>query len=840
MPQPVIRCAARRAAARKLRWRILHRRSNNSISGMAEHVRALVIGGGVVGCSCLYHLTRLGWTQVLLLERDDLTSGSTWHAAGNCPTFATSVGVMKLQQYSAALYRRLGAEVGYPINYHLTGSVRLAHTAQRMDEYRYVRGLAQANGIDYEILTPEGLKERYPLLELEDLEGALWDPLDGDIDPAQLTQAFATGARQAGARIQRFTRVTGLAQESTGEWRVSTERGEYRADVVVNAAGYRAGEVMALLGQYLPIITLSHQYLVTEDIPQLRSRSERLPLLRDPDVSYYLRQERAGLILGPYEHKAAPQWLAGIPEDFSYRLWPDELERLESYIEAACARVPALASAGIKRVVNGPIPYSPDGLPYLGPAHGLTNFFHCNTFSFGITQAGGAGKACAEWVVAGGPEWDLWALDPRRFTGYATKSYALARAVEVYENEYAPAFPFEERRAGRPLRCSSLHARLAAAGAQFGVRGGWERALWFAGTPGPVAATLSFRRKHEWSQAVALEVAAVRNRVGILDLPGFTKFLVEGPQAQAYLDELVCSRLPSEGRIALAYALDARAGILSEFTVTHLDAQRFYLVSAASAEHHDQDLLRRALPSAGGVHLTSLTAAFGTLVLAGPRAREVLAQVTASDLSNQGFPWLAARSIRIGAAEVWALRINYTGELGWELHAPLADLADIYERLVRAGADARISHFGLYALDSLRIDKCYRAWKLDLESGFSPLEASLGRFVDLTKARFVGRAALLAQSRAGPSWQFVPLILEQAGTADAPYCSSVYRDTERIGMVTSGVFSHTLGKSVALAYLRTAYAHAGTRVQIDILGERCPASIAREPLFDPENRRPRA
>jgi dimethylglycine dehydrogenase len=807
---------------------------------MAEHVRALVIGGGVVGCSCLYHLTRLGWREVLLLERDELTCGSTWHAAGNCPTFATSPSVMKLQQYSAALYRRLGDEVAYPINYHLTGSVRLAHTAERMDEYRYVQGLAAANGIAYELLAPDALKERHPFVQLDDLKGALWDPLDGDIDPAQLTQALASGARQAGARIQRATRVTGLAQLTTGEWRVSTDRGEYLADVVVNAAGYRAGEVMALLGQHRPIVTLAHQYLVTEDIPQLRSRAARLPLLRDPDVSYYLRQERDGLILGPYEHQAAPQWLAGIPEDFAYRLFPDDLERLESYVEAACARVPVLAHAGIKRVVNGPIPYSPDGLPYLGPAHGLVNFFHCNTFSFGITQAGGAGKACAEWVVQGGPEWDLWALDPRRFTGYATKSYALARAVEVYENEYAPAFPYEERSAGRPLRTSPLHAPLAEAGAQFGVRGGWERALWFAGMPGPVTPRLSFRRPEAWSQAVAAEVRAVRGAVGLQDLPGFTKFLLEGEGAAGCLDELVCSRLPAEGRIALAYALDARGGILSEFTVTRLDAGRFYLVSAASAEHHDEDLLRRALPAGGGVRLTCLTESHGTLVLAGPRAREVLAQVTACDLSNAAFPWLSARGIRIGGAQAWALRISYTGELGWELHARLPDLPGIYAQLMAAGAAFGITRFGLYALDSLRIDKCYRGWKTDLETGFSPLEASLSRFVDLRKAGFVGRDALLAQARQGPPWRSVPLVLEEAGSADAPYCAPVYLGEERIGTVTSGVFSHTLGQSIALAYLRDPHAAPGTRVAIEVLGERRAARVAREPLFDPENRRPRA
>ena len=807
---------------------------------MVEHVRALVIGGGAVGCSCLYHLTRLGWTDVLLLERDDLTSGSTWHAAGNCPTFATGYGLMRLQQYSAGLYRRLGAEVDYPINYHLTGSVRLAHSEERLDEYRHVQSLARANGLEYEILTPDALRERHPYVELEDLRGALWDPLDGDIDPAQLTQALASGARQAGATIRRFTQVTALTQRSSGEWRVGTNKGEYLADVVVNAAGYRAGEVMKLLGKELPIVTLSHQYLVTEDLPELLSRPGRLPLLRDPDASYYLRQERGGLILGPYEHRATPQWLNGIPEDFSYRLWPDDLERLESYLETACRRVPLLGRAGIKRVVNGPIPYSPDGLPYLGPAHGLTHFFHCNTFSFGITQAGGAGKALAEWVVHGGPEWDLWSLDPRRFTGYASPAYTIAKAVEVYQNEYAPSFPYEERPAGRPLRTSALHARLAVAGAQFGVRGGWERALWYRPAAHTGKTQLSFRRTHDWFGPVAQEVHAVRGGVGLADLPGFTKFLIEGPGARAYLDRLVCSRLPAPGRIALAYALDACGHIRSEFTLTQLAAGEFYAVSAAIAEHHDDDLLTQALPADGSVQLHRVSAEWGTLVLAGPHAREVLRQVSTADVSNAAFPWLAARRIEVAGVAVWALRVNYVGELGWELHAPDSALPGLYGELMAAGAAHGIRHFGLYAMDSLRIDKCYRGWKTDLESGYSPLEASLARFVDLTKEEFVGRKALLEESQQPPRWRLVPLVLATAGTADAPYCSSVFCDEERVGIVTSGVFSHTLGQSVALAYVRAEQARPGTQVTIDILGDQRRASVAREPLFDPDNLRPRA
>lgn len=806
---------------------------------MVERVRVLVIGGGVVGCSCLYHLALMGWTDAVLVEQSELTSGSTWHAAGNCPTFATSWSLLKLQQYSAALYRKLGEATDYPINYHVTGSVRLAHTRERMDEYRHVSGMARANGLPYEILTTAELRQRHPFVEVDDLLGALWDPYDGDIDPAQLTQALAAGARKRGARVRRFTTVTGLSQRPTGEWLVTTEKGDYLADVVVNAAGYRAGEVMSLLGQPLPIVTMSHQYLVTEDIPEFVQRgSQRVPLLRDPDVSYYLRQERSGLILGPYEHQATPMWLEGIPEDFSYKLWDDDLERLETYLEAAYRRVPVLTSAGIKRVVNGPIPYSPDGLPYLGPAHGLSWFFHCNTFSFGITQAGGAGKALAEWVINGGPEWDLWSIDPRRFTGYATRTYTVAKAVETYQQEYAPAFPYEERPAARPLRTSPLHCRLAELGARFGVRGGWERALWY-GEDGESPQTLTFRRDRSWMKSVAAEVHAVRNTVGLMDLPGFSKFMITGPGAEAYLDRLVCSRLPKPHRISLAYALNDKGGVVSEFTLTRLGPQTFYALSAASAEHHDDDVLSLALPEDGSVRIERLSERFGTLVLSGPRSRAVLSQITRTDLSNSAFPWLSAQTIEIGSAEVLALRVSYAGELGWELHVPTEHLAGVYEAVVRAGAPHGLRHFGLYALDSLRIDKCFRSWKLDLETGYSALAASLDRFIDLAKPDFVGKAALLEEKARGVSHRLVPLTLDTPGDADAPYCSSVFSGQEIVGITTSAVWSFTLERSVMLAYVKRELAVEGTRLAVEILGERRPATVGSEPLFDPENRRPR-
>ncbi len=659
---------------------------------MVEHVRALVIGGGAVGVSALYHLALNGWRESLLVEQNELTSGSTWHAAGNCPTFSTSWSALKLQKYSVDLYRRLAADPAYPINYHVVGSVRLAHTRERMDEFAHVRAMARANSIEYEMLTPQEMRDKHPFAETHDLIGALWDPLDGDIDPAQLTQALAKAARDLGATIRRFAKVVDLMQQADGRWRARTDKGEeIVAEVVVNAGGYRAGEVMALIGRKLPTVALSHQYLVTEDAPELAEA--RLPLLRDPDVSYYLRQERAGFILGPYEWQATPMWEETAPEDYAFKLGADDLDRLGPYIEDAMRRVPLLAKVGVKRVVNGPIPYSPDGNPYIGPEPALRNFFHANTFSFGITQAGGAGKALAEWVVNGEPSFDLWGFDRRRYGAYADFAYTRAKAIEVYQNEYAPAFPFEERPAGRPRKRSGLYGALKAKGARFGARGGWERAVFFdpkgvAGKP-----TLSFRRPRNFDALVAAEVAAVRERVGLLDMPGFSNYLVEGPGAPAYLDRLLCTRLPRKGRVALAYALSPKGGVFSEFTIARLDADRFMLFGAAAALDHDYDVLNASRPRDGSVKLGKDADALGTLVLAGPRARDVLNLVAADDVSDVAFPWLTWRHIEVAEVELMAMRINYAGELGWELHAPHEDLPAIYEAHMRSGRGLRPRRF---------------------------------------------------------------------------------------------------------------------------------------------------
>src|SRR4029077_4123105 len=555
---------------------------------MKSQTRVAVIGGGAVGCSVLYHLTRLGWTDVVLLERDELTSGSTWHAAGNCPNFSTSWSILKLQRHSTELYARLAQEVGYDINYHVTGSIRLAHTADRVDEFRHVVAQARAQGTDFELLSSAQIKVRHPFLELDDIRLGLWDPGDGDIDPAQLTQALAKGARDLGAAVYRHTRVTAIRELASGGWRIETTAGSIDAEYVINAAGYRGAEVAAMIGEYLPLVTLSHQYLVTDDIPELIERgTARLPLVRDPDVSYYLRQERHGLLLGPYESCARAHWLEGLPGEFAHQLFADDLGRIETYIEAACPGIPILGSVGVKRVINVPIPYAPDGNPLIGPAVGVRNFFHCCAFTFGIGQAGGAGRGIAEWVDTGEPDWDVWPLDCRRYLPFANRTYVLAKALETYQNEYGVGYPQEERRADRPAQTSPLYDRLRAIGAVFGARGGWERALYYARPDDPAGPEWSFGRP-QWHRAVARAGAAVANGVAALDLPGFAKFEIEGAGAAAWLGHMIAGQVPREGRTALNYFCSPRGGIVTEMTVSHLADGRFWLISAADGERHDE------------------------------------------------------------------------------------------------------------------------------------------------------------------------------------------------------------------------------------------------------------
>ncbi|HUF57497.1 MAG TPA: FAD-dependent oxidoreductase [Thermohalobaculum sp.] len=802
--------------------------------------RVVVIGGGAVGASCLYHLAMRGWTESVLIERDELTSGSTWHAAGNVPTFSASWAIMNMQRYSTELYRGLADAVDYPMNYHVTGSIRLAHSPERMQEFERVRGMGRYQGMEIEVCTPDELKARYPFLELHDLKGGLYDPYDGDIDPAQLTQALAKGARDLGARIVRFCPVRGVRRDGA-EWVVETDKGEVRCEYVVNAAGFRAAQVGAMFGRRVPMAVMSHQYIVFEGVDEVREWSEqaghKLPLLRDVDSSYYLRQEKFGFNLGPYERDCRAHWATPddpMPDDFSFQLWPDDLERLEWYLGDAMERVPVLGRAGLSRVVNGPIPYAPDGNPLIGPMPGVPQAFEACVFTFGIAQAGGAGKVLSEWVIDGGTEWDMWSCDPRRFGSWAGHDHCVAKAKEVYGHEYAMHFPHHAWPAGRPLLTSAVHGRMADAGAVFGAFGGWERALWHAapGDDTSEEATQTWARKGPWEPRIREECEAVRDGCGVIAIPGFTRIKVEGPGARAWLDGLTCSRLPPPGRIGLLYFPDARGRIVTEMSAMVHGPDDVGLITAAAAQLHDLEHLSRGAPD--GIAFSEHSDEVECLLITGPKAREVLGPLTDADLS---LPWLSVQLDCHVAGEPAALiRVSFAGELGWEIHCGRDGAPAIWDAVMGAGARP----FGMFALNSLRIEKAYRAWKGDLSTDYTVLQGGLERFVRWDKADFTGKAAMEREKGQGVARRFAAMTVE-AGACDAPYMSTLWRDGEVVGETTSGAWGYRVGRSVALGVVRADCARPGTALEVEIYGERYPVEVQGDgPLWDPANERLRA
>ena len=802
--------------------------------------RVVVIGGGVVGVSCLYHLARAGWGDCVLLEKDELTSGSTWHAAGNVPTFSSSWSLMNMQRYSAALYRGLAEEVGYPLNYHVTGSLRLAHGRDRMLEFERVKSMGRHQGMELEVLGAGELKAYYPFLETHGLEGALLDPLDGDIDPSQLTQALAKGARDRGALIARSCPVTAVRREG-GRWCVSTSQGEIRCTYVVNAAGYRAQEVGRMFGRAVPQVVMSHQYLLFETIPELAawsaSTGRKLPLLRDVDSSYYLRQEKFGMNLGPYERDCRAHWVSAadpMPQDFSFQLFPDDLARLEWHLEDAVRRVPILGTAGLSKVINGPIPYTPDGNPLIGPMPGVPDAFEACVFTFGIAQGGGAGRVLAEWVMQGRPDWDMWSCDPRRFTGYTAPAYCLAKGIETYADEYAIQYPRRSWTAARELRVSPLHGRMSSLGAQFTPYNGWERATWYAraGDDTTVAATQTFAREGPWQGAVREECLAVRDRAGILDLPGFSRFRVAGAGATAWLARLTTGSVPVPGRMGLAYFADAFGRVVTEMSVMCLAPDEFVLITAAVAQWHDREWLERHLPEGRAITITDLSDEFSCQILTGPAARAILAPSCDADLSA---PWLTHQEALIAGRPCRLVRVSFAGELGWEIHSALPDTQAIFGEVWEQGVPYGLRAFGMFALDSLRLEKGYRAWKTDLSTDYSVLECGLGRFIDWGKPEFLGREALAAEQARGSARRFVTLTVD-AQEHDAPYMSSLWHGGAIIGEVTSGGFGHRTGTSIALAMVRADLGAPGTVIEVEIFGQRCPGTVAPHPaLWDPQN-----
>ena len=805
--------------------------------------RVVIIGGGAVGVSSLYHLAKAGWTDCVLLEKNELTAGSTWHAAGNVPTFSTSWSIMNMQRYSTELYRGLAAEVDYPMNYHVTGSIRLAHSKERMQEFQRAKGMGRYQGMDIDILGVDEIKGRYPFLETHDLAGALYDPNDGDIDPAQLTQALAKGARQMGATILRFCPATGVSREN-GEWIVHTDQGDIRCEYVVNAGGYYAQRVGEWFkpygGRTVPMMVMSHQYLLFEEVDEVRDWSasvgHKLPLLRDVDSSYYLRQEKNGFNLGPYERNCKAHWVQPndpMPEDFSFQLYPDDLERLEWYIEDALARVPLLGKAGVSKVINGPIPYAPDGLPLIGPMPGVPNAFEACVFTFGIAQAGGAGKVLAEWITEGQTEWDMWACDPRRYTGYTDRDYCIETGMEVYGHEYAMHFPHARWPAGKDRRLSALHSRFQDAGAQFGAYNGWERPNWYAakGDDTSWEATQTWERQGPWAPRVAEECAAVRDTCGMIAIPGFTRLKVSGQGATAYVDSLTASRLPKPGRIGLCYFPDSRGRVLTEMTVMVHSDEEVGLITAGVAQWHDGEVLSRKAPE--GITVSDHSDQVECLIVTGPKAREIFAPLTDADLSRS---WLSVlEGVTLLGRAVTLVRVSFAGELGWEIHMSPADAPAIWDALREAG----VKPVGMWALNSLRIEKAYRAWKGDLSTDYTLLESGLERFIDWSKD-FPGKAALEAEKARGPKKRFTVIKVE-ARDCDAPYMSTIWHEGQIVGETTSGYWGHRVNASLSLAMIRSDLVQAGQTLEVEIYGERVKATVMGDgPVWDAANERIRA
>jgi len=811
---------------------------------MKTQARVVVVGGGVVGVATLYQLARLGWYDVVLLERHELTSGSTWHAAGLLPLFNMSYSVGQIHKHSVALYQGLEAETGQAVGFSQVSNIRLAMNQDRLDEYQQYAGVAETIGIEVKFLTPAEVLEIWPLCHIDGLVGAIQHPDDGYIQPADVTQAMAIGARKLGAEINRQTTVEGFKQMTSGEWLVKTNQGDIVCEHVVLATGNFARRTGAMVGLEVPVMPVEHQYIVTEPHPDIVKRhTDGLPelgVLREPDGSWYLREEGGGLLLGCYEKGAPICYTEGPDEDAEYELFPEDLDRLTPHIDAAIKRVPAFGEAGVKRVYNGAIPYTPDGNPIIGPAWGLRNFWLNEGHSFGITAAGGAGWQLAHWIIEGEPTIDMLGVDPRRFGAYASADYLQAKNEEAYASVFTIHYPDEERPAGRPLLQAPCYERLKSLGAVFGQKAGWERANWFAPSGTPQEDDWSFRRSG-WFEQVGVECRNVSENVGILDMTAFAKCRISGTGAEAFLDNLVANRLPKTvGRVRLCHALNSIGGVHGEFTILREAADSFYLVSAGGYQRLDHDWLWRHMPRDSSVQMINLTSAKGVLVVAGPKSRTLMQRVSDANFENGVFPWLSAKNITVGRAPVTAMRLNYVGELGWELHHDLEFQNQIFAALMTAGADLGLKPFGIRAMDSLRYEKSYRMVGTEISIEYSAYESGLDRFVHPDKGDFIGRDALLTRRERGNAHRFVTLEVHDVTDADALGNNPIYDGSDLVGRATGGNYGFRVGKSLALGMVHPELAAVGTELRMKILGTEHRVTVIPESPFDAKNERSRA
>ena len=807
--------------------------------------QVVIIGGGIIGCSLAYHLTKLGWRDVVLLEQGQLSGGTTWHAAGLVGQLRSHANMTSLIKYSTQLYSELEAETGLATGWKNCGSLSVARTADRMTVLKRTVASARAQGVAIEVISPKEAQDLWPVMAIDDLVGAVWLPGDGKANPTDLTQSLAKGARSRGARIFERVRVTGIATAKGAVTGVETDRGPIAAEIVVNCAGQWARKVGKICGVAVPLHSAEHMYIVTGRIEGVHPD---LPVMRDPDGYIYFKEEVGGLVMGGFEPEAKPWGMAGIPDDFEFALLPDDWDQFEILMQSALQRVPQLATSEVRTFYNGPESFTPDNNFILGEAPELKNFYVGAGFnSMGIASAGGAGRALAEWIVNGAPTMDLWPVDIRRFAGFNNNPRWLHdRVKETLGLHYAMPWPNRELDTARPLRRSPLYDRLAAKGACFGSKMGWERANWFAAEGERPVTEYAFGRQN-WHAAVKREMKATREAAGIFDQTSFAKLLVQGRDAAAALNRICAAEVDVEiGRSVYTGLLNERGGYESDLTVMRLAADRFLLVTGSAQAVHDADWIRKNIPVDAHVSLTDVTSAYAVLALMGPKSRDILARLTSTDLSGEGFPFATIREIDIGYATAYANRMTYVGELGWELIVPTEFAVGVYEALQEAGRDLGLVDCGYYALEALRLEKGYRAWSRELTPDINPYEAGLAFAVCLDKTGgFIGREALVAaKARGMPSKRIVQF------TVDDPLPmlwggELILRDGKPVGEARSAAYGHTLGRSVALGLIENssgvdkAFLETG-RFEIDLAGARFPLTPCLAPAYDPKALRVKA
>ncbi len=804
---------------------------------LKSHAQAVVIGGGLVGCSILYHLTKLGWTDVVLLERSELTSGSTWHAAANIHGLHDSTNISRLQHYTMGLYKELEAETGQGCGIFQPGSLYLAQTEAREHQLRLQAAKARYYGMDFYEVTRAEAERLHPLVNFDGIRCIMYEPQGGNVDPSGVTMAYAAGARARGAQIHRNCPVTATRQQPDGSWIVETPLGEVHTQWVVNAAGLWAREVAALAGITLPLMPTEHQYFVTETIPEIAAMDRRLPSVADRDGEYYLRQEGKGLLVGAYERDMKFWAEDGTPQGFGHELFADDLERIEPNMLRAIDRVPVVGSAGIKRVINGPMIWSPDSSALFGPVPELRNYFCCNGIIPGFSQSGGLGLLSAEWIVEGEPKLDMFGWDLARFGHWAGKGFTKARVRDQYANRFKIHFPNEERAAGRPVRVRPIFEMQKAMGAVFGLNYGWEHPLWFSAEGEPREETIGFDRQNWWGP-VGRESRALRDRAGIIDISNFARYRITGPGAKDWLDALLANRIPAlPGRSCLAPLIGKRGGIAGDFTVTCLGEGDYFMVGSGMAERYHKRFFD-AVPLPAGTRWESVTEAMAGFNVAGPQARALLKRLTNADLSNEAFPFMRSARIEVAGVDCIALRVSFTGDLGWELHCAEGDQKRLYEALLLAGQAVGAGPVGSRALMSLRVEKGYGSWGRDYSPEYWPKETGLAGLIKMDKD-FLNKAAYAAIAGNAPREVLRSLVIE-AVSADATGNEPIFDLAGKpAGKVSSGTYGYHVGQSLALAYLRPDIS-PGAELQVMVLGRPHRARVLDGAAFDPEGKRLRA